>query len=87
MLQGREDGYVGEKDRVLASGVCSYDGASQTCLVHGYILGAWRHRESDVAVGDPSESLLVMLPWLPERVCVDPSVATSCVVPVCVGRR
>lgn len=86
MLQRRENGNVREEDRVLAPGVRSHARTSETCLVDGYILGAWRHGEANVAVGDPSESLLVVLPWLPEGVCVDPGVATRCVVPVCVGR-
>jgi hypothetical protein len=86
VLQRCENGNVGEEDRVLTPGISSHIRASETCLVQGYVFGAWRHRESNVAIGNPSESLLVVLPWLPEGVCVDPSMATGCVVPVCVGR-
>ena len=86
MLQRCKNGYVIEEDRVLTPGIRSYAHASKACLVHGYVLGAGRHREANVAVGNPSESLLIMLPRLPEGVCGDPTVGASCVVPVRVGR-
>jgi hypothetical protein len=50
VLQGGEDGNVGEEYRVLALGVCANGGASEARLVHGHVFGGGGHGEADVAV-------------------------------------